>query len=147
MSLEERLYHDQIVATKARERFQANVIRMVRAELKNAAIAKRAPLDSGEELAVLSREVKRRQEALADYRRAGRPDLLVSLEREIALISAYLPAQLSGGELRELVRQAVAASGAASRQDLGRVMGVLMPRVKGKADGNAVRQLVEELLP
>jgi uncharacterized protein len=146
MSLEERLLADQKDATRARDRFRLSVIRMLRAELQNAVIAKRSPLDSEEELAVLSREVKRRQEALADYERAGRPELLEDLLREISLLKGYLPPQLSAEELAELVRQAVSEAGATSKKDMGRVMGLLMPRLRGRAGGAAARQAVEEVL-
>jgi uncharacterized protein YqeY len=146
MSLGERLLEDQTDATRARDRFRLSVIRMLRAELQNAVIAKRAPLDHEEELAVLSREVKRRQEALADYERAGRPELLESLQREISLLKGYLPPQLTEEELAEIVRQAIAEAGATSKKEIGRVMGLLMPRVKGRVDGTYTRQVVEKIL-
>lgn len=146
MSLGDRLLEDQKDATRARDRFRLSVIRMLRAEIQNAVIAKRAPLDPEEELAVLSREVKRRQEALADYERAGRPDLLESLQREISLLKGYLPPQLTEEELAEIVRQAIADAGATSKKEIGRVMGLLMPRVKGRVDGTHARQVVEKIL-
>ncbi|NLY39278.1 MAG: GatB/YqeY domain-containing protein [Firmicutes bacterium] len=146
MSLEERLIEDQLQATRAKDRFSLNVIRVLRAELKNASIAKKGPLETDEELAVLTREIKRRQEALKDYERAGRPELLEELQREIALLQRYLPPQLSEAELEELVEQALRETGAASKRDLGKVMGWLMPRVKGRADGSLVRRLVESKL-
>jgi uncharacterized protein len=146
MSLEERLLKDQQDATRARDRFRLSVIRMLRAEIQNAVIAKRTPLNPEEELAVLSREVKRRQDALADYARAGRPDLLENLQQEITLLKGYLPPGLTEEELAVLVHQAIAEAGATSKQEIGRVMGLLMPRIKGRADGTYVRQLVEENL-
>ena len=146
MSLEERLIEDQLQATRAKDRFSLNVIRVRRAELNNASIAKKGPLETDEELAVLTREIKRRQEALKDYERAGRPELLEELQREIALLQRYLPPQLSEAELEELVEQALRETGAASKRDLGKVMGWLMPRVKGRADGSLVRRLVESKL-
>ena len=146
MSLEERLIEDQLQATRAKDRFSLNVIRVRRAELNNASIAKKVPLETDEELAVLTREIKRRQEALKDYERAGRPELLEELQREIALLQRYLPPQLSEAELEELVEQALRETGAASKRDLGKVMGWLMPRVKGRADGSLVRRLVESKL-
>ena len=144
--MEERLIEDQLQATRAKDRFSLNVIRVLRAELKNASIAKKGPLETDEELAVLTREIKRRQEALKDYERAGRPELLEELQREIALLQRYLPPQLSEAELEELVEQALRETGAASKRDLGKVMGWLMPRVKGRADGSLVRRLVESKL-
>ncbi len=146
MSLEEILVEHQQEATRARDRFRLKVIRNLRAELKNAVIAKRAPLNSDEELAVLTREVKQRTDSLADYERADRPELPAEMKQEIELLRQYLPEQLSESELDELISRAIRETGAASPKDLGRVMGRLMPQVKGKADGTAVRKIVEQRL-
>lgn len=144
--LAEKLFEEQKEATKAKDRFRLSVIRMLRAELQNGAIAKKAPLDADEELSILAREVKKRQESLADYRRAGRQNLLDDLEQEIDILKKYMPAQLSEEELESMVRAAIAECGAETRRDMGKVMGLLMPGVKGKADGSTVRRMVEELL-
>jgi uncharacterized protein len=141
--LAERLIVDQNEATKAKDRFRLTVIRMLRSELQNGAIAKREALDADEELAILTREVKRRQESLGDYERSGRQDLLEDLKKEIEILRRYLPEQLSETELEKIVSEAVAESGAQSIKEMGRVMGLLMPRVKGRADGGLVRRLVE----
>lgn len=146
MSLEEILVEQQIEATRARDRFRLKVIRNLRAELKNAVIAKRAPLSSDEELAVLTREVKQRTDSLADYERAGRPELLAEMKQEIELLRRYLPEQLSELELNELIGRAIRETGASAPKDLGRVMGWLMPQIKGKADGTMVRKIVEQRL-
>jgi len=146
VSLEELLMEDQKEATRAKDRFRLKVIRNLRAELKNAAIARRAALNADEELTVLMREVKQRQEALADYERAGRPDLLSELQQEIKLLNQYLPEQLSAARLDELVSQAVRDCGASSPKDIGKVMALLMPQVKGRADGAAVRKIAEQRL-
>lgn len=137
---------DQKEAMRSKDRFSLSVIRMLRAELQNGAIAKNAPLDDQEELAVLTREVKRRKEALGDYERSGRQDLVTDLKREIEILSSYLPEQLSEDLLVRMVREAIAESGAKSSQEMGKVMSLLMPRVKGKADGGLVREIVEKNL-
>jgi len=142
----ERLFMDQKEAMRSKDRFSLSVIRMLRAELQNGAIAKNAPLDDQEELAVLTREVKRRKEALGDYERSGRQDLVTDLKREIEILSSYLPEQLSEDLLVRMVREAIAESGAKSSQEMGKVMSLLMPRVKGKADGGLVREIVEKNL-
>lgn len=142
----ERLFMDQKEAMRSKDRFSLSVIRMLRAELQNGAIAKNAPLDDQEELAVLTREVKRRKEALGDYERSGRQDLVTDLKREIEILSRYLPEQLSKDVLVRMVREAIAESGAKSSQEMGKVMSLLMPRVKGKADGGLVREIVEKNL-
>jgi uncharacterized protein len=144
--LAEKLIADQNEATKAKDRFRLTVIRMLRSELQNGAIAKREALDADEELAILTREVKRRQESLGDYERSGRQDLLEDLKKEIEILRRYLPEQLSEAELEKIVSEAVAESGAQSLKEMGKVMGLLMPRVKGRADGGLVRRLVEQQL-
>jgi uncharacterized protein len=144
--LADKLFAEQKEATKAKDRFRLTVIRMLRSELQNGAIAKKEPLDAEEELTILTREVKRRQEALGDYERSGRQDLLADLKREIEILRKYLPEQLSEEELEKLVRGAIAESGAQNAREMGRVMNILMPRVKGRADGGLVRRLVEKNL-
>jgi uncharacterized protein len=144
--LADKLFVEQKEATKGKDRFRLTVIRMLRSELQNGAIAKKGPLDAEEELTILTREVKRRQESLGDYERSGRQDLLDDLKREIEILRKYLPEQLSEEELIKVVREAISESGAQTARDMGKVMGLLMPRVKGRADGGLVRQLVEENL-
>jgi len=145
-TLSEKLFAEQQEATRAKDRFRLMVIRMLRAELQNGAIAKREPLDAREELTILTREVKRRQEALGDYERSGRKDLLEDLIKEIDILKKYLPEQLSEEELEKLIRETISESGALTRRDMGNVMSLLMPRIKGKADGGLVRQIVEKIL-
>lgn len=142
----ERLLEDQKNAMKAKDTLRLNVIRCLRSEVKNAEIAKKQPLNEEEMLAVLQREMKRRKEALADYERANRPTLLQELKEEIKIISAYLPPQLSEEEIREKAQEAIAELGASSKKEMGKVMGLLMPRLKGKADGTIVKKVIEELL-
>jgi len=144
--LSEKLLADQKEAMKAKDSFRLSVVRMLRAELQNGAIAKNAPLDPEEELDILTREVKRRKDALTDYEKSGRQDLVNDLKQEIEILSEYLPEQLSDQELVKMVKEAIAESGAESKREMGKVMSLLMPRIKGKADGGKVRQLVENNL-
>jgi uncharacterized protein YqeY len=96
--------------------------------------------------AVLQREVKTRQEAIVDAEKAQRPDLAAASRAELAIVQAYLPAQLSTDELEQLTRQAIATTGAAGPQDMGKVMKEVMPRVQGRADGKTVNEIVRRLL-
>ena len=144
--LGEKLLADQKVAMKAKDSFRLSVIRMLRSELQNSAIAKNAPLDREEELAVLTREVKRRKDSMAEYEKSARQDLVNDLKKEIEILSTYLPEQLSEEELEQMVLDVIAEKGAETMRDMGKVMGSLMPRVKGKADGDKVRQIVEKNL-
>lgn len=129
-------------AMKARRSQEAAALRLLLSALKSAAIEARHELSEDEALAVAQREAKRRREAEASYRDAGRTDRADQEAFEHEVISRFLPAALAPEELGRLVDEAVAATGATSRSDLGKVMGMLMPQVKGRADGATVRQLV-----
>lgn len=146
MTVLERLDADMKEALKARDQVRLRTIRMLRSALKNAEIDKRAPLGEDEVLQVLSRELKLREESLAEFRRAGREEQAAELEQEIRVVRSYLPEPLSEEQVRQLAREAIAAVGAAGSQDMGRVMGALMPRVRGRADGGVVSRIVREEL-
>lgn len=128
-------------ALKAGDRTRANALRLVANELQKA-----AKDDGGEPIEVLQRERKRRLEAAEAYRDGGREDLAATEEGEAELIQGYLPAQLSDDELRSIVGDAVAESGATSPREMGKVMSAVMPHVKGRADGKRVSAVVKELL-
>ena len=104
------------------------------------------PLTEDEILGVIAREVKTRRESVDAFRKGGREDLAAKEEAEIAILAGYLPAALTDEELRALVDEAVAATGASSARDLGRVMGWLSPRIRGRADGKVVSGLVAQAL-
>jgi uncharacterized protein len=152
LSILERVQHDVSAALKAGDRERVRALRLVASELQKA--AKEAPQDARQdeaaarerEIGVLQRERKRRLEAAQAYREGGRDELAANEEREAALVAAYLPQQLSDDELEAIVGDAVAESGAASQRELGRVMALVMPRVRGRADGRRVSQAVREKL-
>lgn len=133
----EQLKSDLTTAMKAGERERVGALRMVISELQ-----KDSKEGSGDELAVLRRERKRRLEAAEAYREAGRQQLADGEEAEAQLISSYLPTELSDAELQEIVAGAVRESGAESIRDMGRAMGVAMTAVDGRADGKRVSALV-----
>lgn len=148
VSLKERLEADMKAALKAgaegKERL--SVIRMARAAIKNAEIDKRHPLSDEEVVEVLAREVKQRRDAIAEFGAAAGREYTAKLEAEIAVLQQYMPEQLSEEQVRELVRAAIAETGASGARDIGKVMGVLMPRTRGRADGKVVNQIARELL-
>lgn len=133
-------------AMKARRSREAAALRLLLSALKSAAIEARHELSEDEALTVVQREAKRRRETEATYREAGRADRAEQEAFELEVISRFLPAALDREELQRLVDEAVAATGASSRADLGKVMGAVMPNVRGRADGAAVRQMVSERL-
>ena len=148
MSLQERLTEDVKTAMKAREagKSRLSVLRMVKASIRNIEIDRKKELNDEEVLDVLAKEVKMRRDSMEDFRKGNRPDLVAALEEEIAILAEYLPAQLSEEEVRALVDQAVSQAQAVTAKDMGKVMAILMPQVKGKADGKLVNTLVRERL-
>jgi uncharacterized protein YqeY len=115
-------------------------------EKQLAEIAKLAPLTDEEQLAVLTTEVKRRRETIADAEKAGRSDLIAREQAELGVVLGYLPKQMSREEVVAAAQQVVAEVGAKGPQDTGKVMGKLMPQLKGKADGKMISEVVKELL-
>jgi uncharacterized protein YqeY len=147
MSVIERLNQDMKQAMKDKATLKLSVIRMVKAAIANEEIKKGGALSEDEELTILTRELKQRRESLHEFEKAGREDLASKTREEIEILNAYLPAQLSEDEVRQIVRDAIAATGAVSRKEMGKVMGAIMPKVKGKADGSLVQRIVSEELP
>lgn len=141
MTVTERVKDDLTTAMKAGERDRVGTLRLVLSELQKA-----AKDGHDDEPAVLRRERKRRHEAARAFRDGDRPELAEQEEAEAVLIETYLPAELSDGELRALVAEAVAESGATSPRELGRVMPAAMAKVAGRADGHRVSNQVKELL-
>ncbi|EGL82662.1 hypothetical protein CathTA2_1818 [Caldalkalibacillus thermarum TA2.A1] len=146
MSLVDQLNNDMKQAMKNKEKTRLSVIRMVKAALKNEEIKLGRALTDDDVLTVLSREMKQRKESLQEFEKAGRDDLVETLNQEIAVLETYLPEQLSEDELRQLVSDTIAEVGATSKADMGKVMSAIMPKVKGKADGSLVNRLVQEAL-
>lgn len=148
MGLSERLTEDMKAAMKAGPagKVRLDTIRFLRAALKNAEIDKHAPLTDEDILAIISKQVKQTRDAAADYERGGRQDLVDKAQAEIEVLSNYLPQQMGEAEVRDLVRQVIAEVGAQGPKDMGKVMGPLMARTRGHADGKMVNQIVKELL-
>ena len=146
MALLSTLNTDMKTAMRAKDKERLAVIRMLKASLQNEEIKVGHELNADEELTILSREMKQRRDSLAEFEKAGREDLSEKVKIEIAIVENYLPAQLTDEEIRQIVAQAIADTGATSAKEFGKVMGAVMPKVKGKADGNQVNAIVKELL-
>jgi uncharacterized protein YqeY len=146
VSLQERVQTDIAAAMRAGDSLRRDVLRMVASAAYNVEKREGRPLTDDEYLAVLSREVKSRRESVEAFRVGGREDLAVREEAEIAVITEYLPAALSEDEIRALIDEAIATTGATSPRDMGKVMGWLVPRTRGRADGKRVSELVVQSL-
>jgi uncharacterized protein YqeY len=133
-------------AMLAKDTARRDVIRLMQSAIKQVEVDERRALASDDVVSILQKEVKKRRESAEEARRAGRNDIANGEEAEIAIIEQFLPQQLSRAEIEALVRDAIQQTGAASAKDMGKVMGVLMPKVKGVADGKLVNEVVRSLL-
>ncbi|MCY3714418.1 MAG: GatB/YqeY domain-containing protein [Gemmatimonadetes bacterium] len=146
MALKERLTDDMKSALRNRETVRLGLVRMIRAQIKNREIAKGSELVDEETVEVVSSLIKARKEALEFAVKGDRKDLVAQAEEELEILASYLPEQLSEEDIRSVVLEAIERSGAVGPGDLGRVMGAVMPRVKGRADGRLVNTIVRECL-
>lgn len=146
MPLRERLADDMKAALKAGETLRLSAIRLLRSELRNMEIAKRAPLTEDEVIQGVAKEAKRRREAIEQFQKAGRTDLVEKEAAELHVLSQYLPEQLDEAEIVSIAQEVISELQAGSKADKGRVMGALMQRVRGRADGRLVNQIVDRLL-
>jgi len=146
MTLRERLQTETTAAMRSGDTLRRDVLRMAQNAIYNAEKAKRQPLSEDEVLSLVTREVKTRRESVEAFRAGGREDLASKEEAEIAILREFLPEGLSDDELRQLVDEAIAATGASSPRDLGKVMGWLSPRTRNRADGKVVSGMVAQAL-
>jgi hypothetical protein len=133
-------------AMMSKDTLRRDVIRLVLSEIKQVEIDERKTLTGDDVLTVLQREVKKRRESIDEARQAGREDIAASVEAELEILTDFLPAQLEREQIVTLAKDAIAQSGVTSPKEMGRVMAVLMPKVKGVADGKLVNEIVRELL-
>lgn len=146
MSLVQRFNDDLKEAMRASNRLKVSVLRLVKAATKNKQIEKSRDLTEEEVVAVLSSMIKQGRDSVEQYTKAGRMDLSAKEEEEITILQAYLPEQLSYDELDRIILAAIKESSAINAQDIGKVMRILMPGIKGLADGKYVNQRAKELL-
>lgn len=146
MSILTQLTEDMKTAMKARDKATLTTVRMLKSAIQNEQIKAGHDLDDTEELTVISREMKQRKDSLAEFKAADREDLTEQLTNEIKVVSKYMPTQMSAEEINDVVAATISEVGAVDKGDFGKVMGALMPKVKGKADGKLVNETVKKLL-
>lgn len=147
MGLKDRLMADLQDAMRKGDTHRRDAIRFLRAAIGNEEIARQVEgLDDAGVSEVILRQVKQHRESIAEFKKANRPELVAKEEAELAVLLGYLPQQMSRDEIAELARKAIAEVGARGPADRGKVMGRLMPQVKGKADGREVNEVVTALL-
>jgi len=142
----EQIFADQTQALKTQASEQLAILRIATAAIKNAEIDKGEILTDEETTAVIARQVKQLQDALKDFERGGRADLVAKTQKELAYLQVYLPAQLSAAEVEKAVKQILTANQLTTATDVPRAMGLIMKELKNKADGNLVKEIVNKLL-
>ncbi len=146
MSLKARITEDMKAAMRSGEKDRLGLIRMLQAGIKQREVDERIELDDTQVLAVIEKMVKQRKDSVEQFRAGGREDLATREESEIAWLADYLPAQLSEAELQAIISEAIATSGATSMKDMGKVMGLIKPRVQGRTDMGALSARIKASL-
>ena len=146
MTFLEKLNSDLKDAMKAKDEVRMNCIRQVKTAVMNREVAKKITLNDEQVMEVIASVVKSHVESIDSFKKGNREDLVVKEEAELAILKAYLPEQLSDEELRIIVEAAVKTSGASAIKETGKVMALIMPQVKGKADGGRINAIVREFL-
>jgi uncharacterized protein YqeY len=146
MPLKDRITEDMKGAMRAGEKERLGTIRLVLAAIKQREVDERITLDDGQVLAVLEKMIKQRKESIAQFESGGRADLVAKEQAELLVLQVYLPAQMSEAEIDALIAEAVAATGASSIKDMGKVMGIVKAKAQGKADMGAVSALIKQKL-
>ncbi|AGH84690.1 MULTISPECIES: GatB/YqeY domain-containing protein [Ralstonia solanacearum species complex] len=146
MSLKAQITEDMKAAMRAKEMDRLGTIRLLQAAIKQREVDERIELDDAAVLAVIDKMIKQRRDSISQFQQAGRDDLVAKESAEVAVLQAYMPAQLSDAEVDAAVRDAVAKAGAAGPQDMGKVMGLLKPALAGRADMTQVSARVKAVL-
>jgi hypothetical protein len=142
MSLKEKLMIDMKASMKNKDKVRKNAVTMIRAAVKQSEVDNRVELEDEDVLGIIIKQVKQRKDSIKDFKAGGRDDLVTLTEEEISILTEYLPQQLGAEELEEIVVQAIKDTNAQSKKDMGKIMGIVMPVIKGRADGKQVNQIV-----
>jgi uncharacterized protein YqeY len=146
MSLKEKLMDDLKIAMKEKDQLRKSVIIMVRASVKQYEVDKKVELDDEDILDIMTKQVKQKRDAIEEFAKGDRQDLVDEAKAEIDILMEYLPPQLTEEEMKQIVSEVVKEVGATTAKDMGKVMSALMPKVKGRADGKMLNQVVKQFL-
>ncbi len=146
MSLKDKLFADLKAAMKEKDAVRKDTIQLIRSGVLQVEKDNKIELDDEAVMEVISKQLKQRRDSLPDFEKSGRADLIAKLEREIEILLSYLPEQLSENEIEEIVQKAISQTGASTIKDMGKVMGLVTPQVKGRADNKVVGGIVKKLL-
>lgn len=146
MTLKEQLTADLKSAMREKDIEKRDTIRLLQAAIKQEEIDEQTTLDDAGVIAILTKQAKQRRESISDYQKAGRPEMVAEEEKQLAIIESYLPQKMSRDEIEVIARQTITELGVTDIKSMGQVMGQLMPKLKGQADGREVNEVVRALL-
>lgn len=146
MSLKEKLQEDLKSSMKNKDQIRKSVVTLVRAAIKQYEVDNRVELDDAGIMDIISKQLKQRNDSLAEFEKAGRDDLIEETKSEIQVLKEYLPQQLSDEELEKIVLETISEVGATSMKDMGKIMSTIKPKVAGRADGRRINELVKKNL-
>jgi len=146
MSLKERLMEDLKISMKNRDRTRKNVVTMIRAAIKQKEVDERVELDDDDIIDIISKQVKQKRDAVEDFKKGQREDLIELTEKEIEILLEYLPLQLTEAEIEDIVKATIKEIGATSIKEIGKIMSNVLPKVKGRADGSMVNKIARKYL-
>ncbi len=146
MPLKEKLMEDLKDSMKSKDKVRKNVVTLVKAAIKQREVDERIELDDTDIVDIIAKQIKQKKDSIEDFEKGNRQDLIDLTNEEIKILLDYLPPQLSEEELDLIVKNAVEQTGAQTKKDLGKLMALIMPQVKGKADGKQVNQIVAKYL-
>ena len=146
MALKDRITEDMKTAMRAGDKDRLATIRLALAAIKQREVDERITLDDGQVLAVVEKMIKQRREAITQFQSGGRADLVAKETAEIGVLQGYLPAQMSAAEIEALITEAIAATGASSLKDMGKVMAAVKPKAQGRADMGAISARIKQKL-
>jgi len=146
MPLKEKLMEDLKEAMKSKDKVKKNVVTMVRAAIKQREVDERIELVDTDVVDIIAKQIKQKKDSIPDFEKGKRQDLIDLTNEEIKILLEYLPPQLSDEELESIVKEAIEATNAQSKKDLGKVMALIMPKTKGKADGKHINEIVAKYI-
>lgn len=146
MPLQEKLMEDMKTSMKSKNKVRKNVVTLVRAAVKQREVDERIILEDTDIIEIIAKQVKQKKDSIEDFEKGNRQDLIDLTNEEIKILLVYLPPQLSDEELDLIVKDAIEQTGAQTKKDLGKLMALIMPKVKGKSDGKHVNQIVAKYL-
>ena len=146
MSLKQKLQEDLKSSMKNKDTVRKSVVTLIRASIKQSEVDNRVELEDEDIIDIISKQLKQRKDVLVQFKNAKREDLVSEAEAEIEVLKEYLPQQLSEEELNEIVKSTISELGATSMKDMGKIMSAIKPKVKGRADGKLINELVKNNL-